>query len=131
MQNIKPIIFVVDDDLGFQSMMDDYLAKSSAYDIRVFSTGEDCLDHLYLFPEVIILDYHLDGIIGEAENGLVILQKIKEASPDTPVIMLSSQDKFGVAAQMIMKGAYGYIVKDEEAFEKAGMMLQELLAKGD
>ena len=44
-----------------------------------------------------------------------------------PVIMLSAQHRYGVAAQTLIEGAYYYIIKDDDAFEKVNDMVNELL----
>ena len=52
-----------------------------------------------------------------------ILQAIKKESPGTHVIMLSSQERYGVAMQTLIKGAEQYVIKDESAFEKIADMI--------
>ena len=74
------------------------------------------------------MDYHLDSMDKTAENGLEILKKIKAEQPTTPVVMLSSQEKYGVAAQTLLEGAVYYIIKDDTAFEEAEKMIEDILA---
>ncbi len=47
------------------------------FTIETFATGELCLENLSHKPDVIILDYHLDGIDKNAMNGIETLDKIK------------------------------------------------------
>jgi DNA-binding NarL/FixJ family response regulator len=65
---------------------------------------------------VIVLDYYLDGIDKTAMNGIETLDKIKAYNPDTPVVMLSSQDKIEVAIDCMLHKASDYVVKSETAF---------------
>jgi DNA-binding NarL/FixJ family response regulator len=67
-------------------------------------------------PDVIILDYHLDGIDKTAMNGIETLDKIKSFNPNIPVVMLSSQDKIEVAVDCMHHKASDYVVKSETAF---------------
>jgi DNA-binding NarL/FixJ family response regulator len=67
-------------------------------------------------PDVIILDYHLDGINKGAMTGLETMDKIKAINPDIPVVMLSSQDKIEVAINCMHHRAFDYVVKSETAF---------------
>jgi DNA-binding NtrC family response regulator len=60
-------------------------------------------------------DYQLDGIVVNAMNGLETLDKVKEFNPETPVIMLSSQDKIEVAINCMHHKAFDYVVKSETA----------------
>jgi two-component system, OmpR family, response regulator len=72
--------------------------------------------HLDHNPDLIILDYHLDGIEKNAMNGIQTLDKIKNMNSDIPVIMLSSQDKIEVAVDCMHHRATDYVVKSETAF---------------
>jgi DNA-binding NtrC family response regulator len=67
-------------------------------------------------PDVVILDYQLDGIVENAMNGLETLDQVKAFNPDIPVIMLSSQDKIEVAVNCMHHKAFDYVVKSETAF---------------
>lgn len=123
MNNIKRKIFLVDDDALFlKSLEIDFLAHNN-FIVETFSTGELCVKSLEQKPDVIILDYHLDGIDKNAMNGLQTLDKIKIFNPDIPVIMLSSQDKIDVAINCMHHKAFDYVVKSETAF----MRLQKII----
>ena len=67
--------------------------------VNIFSNGENCLDKMHENPDVIILDYYLDGIKADAANGLEILKKIRVTNPDVYVIMMSGQDDLKVAVE--------------------------------
>src|SRR6187549_1281454 len=111
-------IFIVDDDAMLTEALQDYLTRSIAHNIRSFQTGEECLEHLYEKPDIIILDYYLNTVQKDAANGMEILQVIKKKYPTMEVIMLSSQERYTVAAQTIQKGAERYVIKSKEAFEE-------------
>jgi two-component system OmpR family response regulator len=117
MTNDKPILlFIVDDDALFLKSLEIEFQLNADFQIRTFSTGEHCLEELGLNPDVVILDYHLDGIDNTAMNGLETLIKIKAAHSHIPVIMLSSQDKIEVAVNCMHHDAFDYVVKSETAF---------------
>ncbi|MEZ4885427.1 MAG: response regulator [Chitinophagales bacterium] len=124
----QKLIFVVDDDPMFQSMLKDHLADNNPhFNVMGFLSGEDCLEHLSQKPDAVILDYFLDNVEEDAANGLEILKQIKDQYPEMPVVMLSAQHRYGVAAQTLIEGAYYYIIKDDDAFEKVNEMINELL----
>ena len=109
-------IFLVDDDQLFnQSLKIEFLLHGD-FHVEKFSSGELCVAGLENNPDVIVLDYHLDGIHSTAMNGLETLDKIKSFNPDIPVIMLSSQDKIDVAVNCMHHRAFDYVVKSETAF---------------
>src|ERR1035441_6861560 len=93
----KVKLFLVDDDAVFLKSLEIEFLQHADFEIETYSTGELCMEYLSHSPDVIVLDYHLDGIDKNAMNGIATLDKIKDFNPDIPVIMLSSQDKIDVA----------------------------------
>lgn len=119
-------IFIVDDNEMFAQMVQDHLNQTPAYKTTVFHTGEDALKHLHENPDLIILDFHLNDVYKEAADGLAILERIKKDQPRTQVIMLSSQEKYTVAAKTISKGAVQYVIKDDNAFDNISRIIGDL-----
>ena len=116
MKNEKIKLFLVDDDAIFLKSMEIEFLQNADFVIETFATGELCVAALYRSPDVIILDYHLDGILKGAMNGMETLDRIKAYNQDIPVIMLSSQDKIEVAIGCMHHKAFDYVVKSETAF---------------
>ena len=115
----KIILFLVDDDALFLKSLEIEFSEHPKFAIEAFATGELCLERLqnkFDKPEVIVLDYNLDGINKNAMNGMETLDKIKAKDPKIPVIMLSSQDKIDIAIDCMHHKASDYIVKSETAF---------------
>ena len=109
-------LFLVDDDAVFLKSLEIDFLRNADFNIETFATGELCIKNLSHNPDVIILDYHLDGIVKDAMTGLETLDKIKVLQPDIPVVMLSSQDKIDVAINCMHHRAFDYVVKSETAF---------------
>ncbi len=117
-------LFLVDDDVLFLKSLEIEFKQNTDFNVETFTTGELCLHRLDQNPDVIILDYHLDGMIKNAMNGIETLDKIKESNPATPVVILSSQDKIEVAVRCMHHDAFDYVVKSETAF----LRLQKIVA---
>lgn len=109
-------IFLVDDDALYLKLLEIELLEHADFTIETYATGELCVANLSNNPDVIILDYYLDGIDKTAMNGILTLDKIKAFNPEIPVIMLSSQDKIDVAIDCMLHKASDYVVKSETAF---------------
>jgi two-component system, OmpR family, response regulator len=116
MNNKKIKLFLVDDDVLFLKSLEIEFLQHADFAIETFATGELCLSNLSHSPNVIILDYLLDGIDKNAMNGIEVLDKIKEYDPEIPVVMLSAQDKIEVAVNCMHHMAFDYVVKSETAF---------------
>ncbi|MFV5692160.1 response regulator [Flavobacterium sp. LT1R49] len=109
-------IFLVDDDALFLKSLEIEFMENGDFEMETYPTGELCIENLSHNPDVVILDYQLDGIVENAMNGLETLDKIKEFNPQIPVVMLSSQDKIEVAINCMHHKAFDYVVKSETAF---------------
>ncbi len=109
-------LFLVDDDALFLKSLEIEFLENADFEIETYPTGELCISNLSKNPDVVILDYQLDGIVQNAMNGLETLEKIKDFNPNIPVIMLSSQDKIEVAVNCMHHKAFDYVVKSETAF---------------
>ena len=109
-------IFLVDDDELFLKSLEIEFLQHGDFTIKTFVTGEQCLENISSNPDVVILDYLLDGVDKNAMDGIKTLDKIKTFNPEIPVIMLSAQDKIEVAVDCMHHDAHDYVVKSETAF---------------
>lgn len=114
--NNKVKIFLVDDDALFLKSLEIEFLENADFIVETYATGELCIANLSHNPDVVILDYQLDGIVENAMNGLETLDKVKAFNPEIPVVMLSSQDKIEVAVNCMHHKAFDYVVKSETAF---------------
>jgi len=123
MNKDKIKIFLVDDDALFLKSLEIDFMEHADFSIETYATGELCLNGLSNKPDVVVLDYFLDGIDKTAMNGIETLDKIKAFNPDIPVVMLSSQDKIEVAIDCMHHKAFDYVVKSETAFMRLQMII--------
>ena len=112
----KVKIFLVDDDVVFLKSLEIDFLESGDFELETFVTGELCIRHLSHRPDVIILDYLLDGIDKNSMNGIETLDQIKAFDAEMPVVILSAQDKIEVAVDCMHHKALDYVVKSETAF---------------
>ena len=125
--NKKISIFLVDDDELYLKLLIAGLSYNKSYQVKTFLTGELCLAQLDEKPDIIVLDYFLNGIEKTALDGLQTLTNIKSLHPEIFVIMLSSQDKIEVAVNCMKMQASEYIVKSETAFTRLDMAIQTMM----
>ncbi|MCM4173655.1 response regulator [Arenibacter sp. TNZ] len=122
-------LFLVDDDAVFLKLLEIEFLQNADFIIETYATGDLCLAKLSNKPDVIILDFQLDGIDKDAINGLETLDKIKAADPNMPVVMLSSQDKIDIAISCMHHGAFDYVVKSETAFIRLRKIITTIFEK--
>ena len=127
MNNEKIKLFLVDDDAVFLKLLEIEFLEHADFDIETYATGERCIENLSHNPDVIVLDYYLDGVDRDAINGIDTLDRIKTFNPDIPVVMLSSQDKIDVAINCMHHKAFDYVVKSETAFMRLKKIITTIL----
>lgn len=119
-------IFLVDDEPIQNEMLKDYISERFKYQIKTYESGESALQDMHLNPEIMVLDFHLNSHLPDAQNGVEVLKKVKEMHPETQVIMLSGQDQLEVAIDSMKHGAYDYVIKSETAFSRMENILNNI-----
>lgn len=109
-------LFLVDDDVVFLRALEIEFEQHGNFEIETFVSGELCIANLNGNPDIIILDYLLDGIDKDSMNGIQTLDLIKTFDENIPVVILSAQDKIEVAVNCMHHKALDYVVKSETAF---------------
>jgi DNA-binding NtrC family response regulator len=127
MNNEKIKLFLVDDDALFLKLLEIEFMEHADFNIETYATGELCMENISHNPDVIVLDYYLDGVDRDAINGIDTLDQIRAFNPDIPVVMLSSQDKIDVAINCMHHKAFDYVVKSETAFMRLKKIITTIL----
>jgi DNA-binding NarL/FixJ family response regulator len=107
------LIFFVDDDRMMLNLMEYTFKCKDGYDVKSYFTGEECVENLYLNPNLIVLDYILGDEESEAMSGLETLKKITEQNNSIPVIILSREKNEALIEKFLKYGAKRYVIKDD------------------
>jgi two-component system, NtrC family, response regulator AtoC len=103
---VKSRILVIDDEPILRESLTVALG-SSGYEVLTAGSGEEGLEVFSREkPDVILLDHWLPGI-----NGDRVLENIKEAAPETPVIIMTAQGSIELAVNLMKLGAFDFLVK--------------------
>jgi two-component system OmpR family response regulator len=120
----QKLIFIVDDDPLINTLVVKRFT-SEGYHVEAFENGDDCLNALSRNPDLIILDYFFVSGNKELMNGMEVFDKIKEVRPETPVIMLSGQDKGELVLEFARKGVADYVIKDNNLIDNLNVAITE------
>ncbi|MGD9075385.1 MAG: sigma-54 dependent transcriptional regulator [Desulfobacteraceae bacterium] len=101
----RTILVVDDEETIIQSL--NGILTDEGYDVISASSGAGALEKIEeVMPELILLDIWMPGI-----DGIETLVKIKETSPNLPVIMMSGHGTIETAVKATKLGAYDFIEK--------------------
>ncbi len=99
-------ILVIDDEESVRDSMSQVLGKEG-YRVRTAGAGKEGLEVFYQESfQAVFLDLKLPGV-----NGLEILSRIKESSPETPVIIITGYASIESAIEAMKRGAFDYMAK--------------------
>lgn len=121
MKEDNVLIYVVDDDVVYSSVIAHYLSLNPNYIVKKFHSSKEILASLHERPHIITLDYSLPDTDGDK-----LLVQIKELSPESNVIVISGQEDIKVVINLFKKGAHDYLVKDGDTLERLWMAIQNL-----
>ncbi len=99
-------ILIIEDEISTQLLISSIL-EENGYKTYLVAEGNKALKKFNSCkPDIVLLDIHLPG-----EDGITILQKIKEIDQDVIVIMISGTSVISKIVETIKLGAYDYIKK--------------------
>ncbi|MEI6208998.1 MAG: sigma-54 dependent transcriptional regulator [Desulfuromonadales bacterium] len=103
---MKAHILVIDDDTSLRRVLE-YNLQEEGYQVQAASSGEEGLQLFGQFrPDLVITDMKMSGM-----DGLMVLNLIKERSPETLVIIITAFGTVDAAVEAMKAGAYDYITK--------------------
>ena len=99
-------ILIVDDEAGIRFSLRGIL-EDEGHEVLEADSGEAALKSLeQAAPDLAFLDIWLPGM-----DGIAVLERLKEARPDLPAIMISGHGSIETAVAAIKKGAFDFIEK--------------------
>jgi len=111
-----PRVLIVEDDEEITRVLTRSL-RLEGYDVGAAGDGNAALEQARSFsPDLVILDLGLPGL-----DGIDVARRLREASDDVPILILTARDALESRVQGLDTGADDYLVKP---FER-----QELLAR--
>jgi DNA-binding NarL/FixJ family response regulator len=104
-------ILLIDDHALFRSglrmLLSSGLANMEVHELASIEDAMKCAERL---PSVVLLDIQLRGL-----NGLDGLALLSRKWPETPVVVLSSDDTEKTVNEAIKRGAVGFVSKNDSA----------------
>ncbi|MGA8242425.1 MAG: response regulator, partial [Desulfobacterales bacterium] len=103
---MTPKILIVDDETAHCRMLETVL-KAEKYETQRAQDGQSAIEAVKeRFYDLILMDIRMNRV-----GGVEALKKIKEISPDIPIIMMTAYASVDTAVQAMRSGAYDYLTK--------------------
>ncbi|MBV6513936.1 MAG: Transcriptional regulatory protein ZraR [Ignavibacteriaceae bacterium] len=117
-------LLIVDDELSFLRSLRRLLWEQGYEDVNIEQNPDAVIPLLAEKPfDLIILDVNMPGL-----DGLSLLERIVQQSPEIPVIMLTAIENVKTAFNAIKTGAYDYIIKPPD-LDRLFITMQRALEK--
>ena len=106
MTTVKPIVFVVDDDVWLRESLET-LIKDEGWQPETFASAQEFLDHPPTFsPSCLVLDICLPGL-----NGLELQKRVAVERTDMPIIFITGHGDIPMSVGAMKAGAVEFLTK--------------------
>ena len=113
----KSKVWIVDDDKSIRWVLEKALSRENV-NITSFAQPEQVLERIqHETPDVVISDIRMPGI-----DGISLLEKLKEHSPDLPVIIMTAYSDLDRAVSAFREGAFEYLSKPFDVDEVVSLV---------
>ncbi|MFQ5789179.1 MAG: sigma-54-dependent transcriptional regulator [Acidobacteriota bacterium] len=126
-ENKPPLasLLVIDDQASIRESMV-ITFRREGYQVQGAESGEGALEIISRQPlDLVITDLRLSGM-----NGIEVLKRVKEMSPDTEVVVMTAYGTIEGAVEAIKSGAYDYLTKPFQPEELTLVARRALERKG-
>lgn len=113
-------VFILNDNLEVAGKLRRYLKKrfGDLLHISLFLNARSCLNMLYNRVDMVVVDDYLYEKGSQGTSGIDVLKKIKDKSPTTEVVILTSDENVGLAVEAMRNGAKEYIINRMGAWQR-------------
>lgn len=127
-------IFIVDEEESSLAALGYRLKKENPfrnYKVHCFSSGEECIKHFHLKPDLIIMDQYLVCADDGSLCGTSLIRKIRKLNSEIPLVIVSGKRKPHFNIEGENDDSWYYLVKDQTAYDSVrkilGMMKPSLV----
>jgi DNA-binding NtrC family response regulator len=117
-------ILVVDDDAKARKLLRDFL-ELKGYEVLTANGGKEALEKMKEAPAIVLLD-----IMMPDTHGLQVLNRIKEISPATGVIMVTSLAEHAIGVESLSRGAFDFVTKPIDLKHLEEVIATKILVDG-
>ena len=118
----KTVILTIDDELNVRTAFCDFLS-SFGYIVFEAENGREGLDIFDVEkPDVVLVDLQMPVM-----SGFEVLEHLRDASPETPIIVISGTSSIDDVIDAIRLGAWDYIIKPVQSLTVLYHVIEKVL----
>ena len=106
-------IFIVEDDKFYLEILKNQVGFLDNVEVHAFESAESCISNIDLKPDVILLDFYLDGSNKNNISGHEALSILKGINPEQKILFISGEQNWELMETYNKYRAVKYILKDE------------------
>ena len=120
----KLSIVIAEDDQWYAEFIRHAILLTGEHEVHIVGTVKDLNKTLISKPDIITLDFNLPDGRGEKTLG-----QIKANNSDIDVVVISGQEDIQTAINLLNKGAYDYVVKNDGTRNRIVQIIRTILEK--
>ena len=134
MMTQKLNIYILNDNMEVAGKLRRYLMHrfGGMLKISLFLNSKSCINMLQIVKDhvdLVVVDDYLYDRNAKGTPGLAVLKKIKDSSPTTDVVILTSDDDIGLAIEARKNGAKKYIKNSYGAFDQIQLLIDRTITQ--
>jgi len=106
----KRSVVIVDDQQGFLKVLGSFMERKG-WKVTSFASPEEALAYLNNngSTDLLVSDYHF-----RSQTGLNVIEKVREFSPDLPIVVLSGDSRPEIQEKLVKSGVSAFVRKQED-----------------
>ncbi|MFI5151291.1 MAG: response regulator [Bacteroidia bacterium] len=121
-RHTKHLLFVIESKGNYSFLLHSKFRKSPEYEIVEFKTADDCIKHMHLKPDLIILDDYWPEL-----NVMNIIARLKLFIGKTPLLFLTTFTNDSYLMSLSHYGVQDYLVKEEDSNTMADRLINRIV----
>jgi len=109
---------------SYTDMLSFAFNKDYKFDLQSYTSATDCIRNLKKDTDIFFIDYFLDNKINASD----LLAKIQNKCWHCKVVVISNTKSIGAILQVLEEDTITFIYKDEDAFSKSCMIVDEIVS---
>ncbi len=125
----KRKVFIVDDSPIYRELISNELKELSNIELSTYSSAELCMKSMDENPELIILDFYLDGENPENMNGHFALEEFRKSKKCPKILFVSSIVNEELLMEYSQYKNVDFILKSELGTDRILRKIEEKLSE--